>query len=214
MRNQAGQSLVESLIAITIIVVGVISLIALLMQARVSGDISKYEGIAMQLGSEAIEGARYIRDSNWLAIENGDPTKEYYTDLRTNLATSVYYNSVYMWDPAAVSMGPPISLGFVTSHSGIDSVESRIYQDASGYYRQSNDPLEPAAEGWVETNMKRWVTTYPVCFDDSASDEYILNNDLEYCTDADPSDQEIGIQIVVHMQWEDRGNTYDRRKNL
>ncbi len=74
--SQRGQSLLETIMALGIIVIAVTATIGLLISTMKSGRTSTNRVIAANLAREAIEAARDIRDSNWLKIQANDA----YTD--------------------------------------------------------------------------------------------------------------------------------------
>lgn len=69
LRQNKGQSLIETLIAIGVIVVGLVGVMALVVGAIAAGRISKEVVTATNLGREGIEVVREIRDSNWMQEE-------------------------------------------------------------------------------------------------------------------------------------------------
>lgn len=74
--SEHGQSLLETIMALGIIVIAVTATIGLLISTMKSGRTSVNRVIAANLAREAIEAARDIRDTNWLKIQANDA----YTD--------------------------------------------------------------------------------------------------------------------------------------
>ena len=68
--NNAGISLIEIVVAITIITVGMIGVISLVVQNARAQYINKNVLIASGLAQEGLELARNIRDNNWLTPGN------------------------------------------------------------------------------------------------------------------------------------------------
>lgn len=205
MRKPSGQTLIESLVAITIIVVGIVSLISLLISSRLQSNITENEALAVELGSEPIEAARFVRDSNWLEIEDGGTTVNYYDGLRSG----TIYNGIYRWNRAVADPASAIAFRFISSSTGIDSDQAKVYQDIDGFYRQTQSATPPGS--WTSTNFRRWITLYPICYTKGSTPfggtQYIIENDGDAC---DPADVEVGVQVISHMQWLSRGQNHDR----
>lgn len=195
LNNTSGQTVLEAIIAISIIVIGIISLIALLTTS-ISGSQSSFnESIAMHLGREAAEGARYIRDSNWLKMEDGQAV------LYSNgLRSGTDYTAAYIW--AASQTNPDSAIQFNFTDATITDASGQVYTDLAGRYRQSAAPLGT----WTATQFRRWVTLYPICFDTSTGIETIITSDGSACPDL-----EIGIQVIAQVQWDDRGGAIQNR---
>lgn len=204
MRTPSGQSLIESLVAITIIVVGLVSLIGLLISSRTQSNITENEALAVELGSEALEAARFVRDSNWLEIEDGNTTVNFYDGLRSG----TNYNGIYRWNRALADPAAAITFQFISGSSGIESDAAKMYQDVDGFYRQTQ--ITPPS-AWTPTHFRRWVTTYPICYVRGATpfgaNDYLIENDGDACA---AGDVEVGVQVIVHMRWEAQGSTHDR----
>ncbi len=205
MLKPAGQSLIESLVAITIIVVGVVSLVGLLIGSRIQSNITKNEALAVQLGSEPLEAARFVRDSNWLEIEDGNTSVNYYDGLRSG----TNYNGIYRWNRALADPASAITFQFISSSTEIDSNQAKVYQDVNGFYRQTQSATPPGT--WTPTNFRRWVSMYPICYTKGTTpfggSEYLIENDGNAC---DPADVEVGVQVISHMRWQDKGENHDR----
>ncbi len=65
-----GESLIESLIAIAIIVTSLAGIMALFSDNMKTNQSTKNRIVAINLAREGIEAVRYIRDSNWLIYSN------------------------------------------------------------------------------------------------------------------------------------------------
>ncbi|KKW36714.1 MAG: hypothetical protein UY81_C0016G0009 [Candidatus Giovannonibacteria bacterium GW2011_GWA2_53_7] len=80
-RSQAGQSLIEAIIGVTILITGLVTTMALGLMTIRAGQVSQSRTIADNLAREGIEVIRNIRDTNWLIdidkinVENGDPLR-------------------------------------------------------------------------------------------------------------------------------------------
>lgn len=64
--KQSGQTLIETLVAIFVLVTGLISALSLAIYSYRSSDNTSKQVIAVALANEGIEGIKNYRDSNWL----------------------------------------------------------------------------------------------------------------------------------------------------
>lgn len=64
--NQRGETLIEVLLAIMILLIGVISVVKLFESVAINRQIIKERIIATNLAREALEATRNLRDTNWL----------------------------------------------------------------------------------------------------------------------------------------------------
>ncbi len=64
-RDNKGQSIIETLVAVAVIVVGLVGILALVVNALAAGKISKETVTATNLAREGIEVVRSVRDTNW-----------------------------------------------------------------------------------------------------------------------------------------------------
>jgi|SRR5579872_2109672 len=65
-KNQLGQTLIETLVAILILVVGLISALTLAISSFQSTDLASKQVVATALARQGVEAVKNIRDSNWL----------------------------------------------------------------------------------------------------------------------------------------------------
>ncbi|MBI2415652.1 MAG: prepilin-type N-terminal cleavage/methylation domain-containing protein [Candidatus Kerfeldbacteria bacterium] len=194
--NQAGQTLLESLIAIAIILIGLVSLIGLLISINRTTIDAIDQAKALVLAQEAVEAIHSMRDSNWLEREAG-----FDVDDSDGLRSGTNYTGVYVWDPTA----DPLSVAIIGG-TDINHPTAIVYQDANGYYRQNGSSPEPS---WTPTIFRRWLTLYPICLDTVTSVELIVSNNGTACSNytsgSGPPYQEIGFQVVSTVQWTKRG---------
>ena len=66
----SGQSLIELVVAISVILIGVVSTLVLSLTTIRGGKASEMQVVATNLAREGIEVVRQKRDSNWLEIES------------------------------------------------------------------------------------------------------------------------------------------------
>lgn len=195
-----GQTLLEALLAISVILIGVISLISLLIQMRITSAETINEAYATQLGREAIEAARYVRDSNWLKIENGENVT-FDTGLRH--ATAADYTAIYTWNPD--STDPDVALQFDFIPNDMSNNVTMVYSDDQGYWRQTTDA--DVVAGWQTTLFRRFVSFYPICFNTDTETERLLTADNQTCAS---NEGLVGIQVRVQVDWKNHGQISSR----
>lgn len=207
MRYPAGQTLIEVLLSITIIVVGMVSLVTALINTQATATASIEEAVAVQLGRETIEAARFIRDSNWLERENGLGTA-YDEGLDENVAASPGtedYTGVYLWNPPQTNLDSAVSFNFTADDSS--ATQTTVYQNTGGIYRQFSGA---SGSSFSPSLYSRYVTLYPICSSDGGVTEQLITADGTACATAFPGTTEIGRQIQVTVTWSSRGTSHSR----
>lgn len=198
MQRPAGQTLVEVLLALTIIIVGMVSLVSALINTQSSATASLEETVAVQLGREGIEAARFVRDSNWLERENGLGT-QFNAGLQSATEANDY-TGVYIWNVPQTDPGLAVAFDFAADVS--TATATTVYQNAAGLYRQFPSP--PGAT-WKATPYLRYVTLYPICSSDGASLPQFVTTDGTDCATAFPGTTQVGVQVMVTVTWTSRG---------
>lgn len=69
-KSQSGQSLLETIVAIFILVTALVSGLGLALYAVANSSNAKSQLVASNLARQGIEAVRMVRDSNWLAAED------------------------------------------------------------------------------------------------------------------------------------------------
>lgn len=200
--HQSGQTLLEVIIAIAIIAIGMMSLISLLINTQITGANTQDEFVVIELGREAIEAARFVRDSNWLAQENGQTTP-WNAGLR-DAVDPTDYTGIYVWTPAQTN--PALALAFnflpdVSTHAA-----TKVYRTPAGYYQQMVGAVPSIPpNNWTATPYSRFVTFYPICSSTLGVTESFVSVDGTVCATT-----QIGVQVVVTIQWSSRGTPHTR----
>lgn len=151
--NNKGQTLLEVMLAIGIMVFGVISIISLSITSSVMARRTSKELVATQLAREGVEAVHNIRDSNWLAIDDGEAvswnTNLYNTILPTDYTTVPVFNSTGaaggVWSINNWAVNNPTKICLNSSHIYIQ--------------RLNNNPCPP---GFTETPYRRLLTITPI----------------------------------------------------
>lgn len=139
-KNQKGQGLLETIVATTIVVVGLTGIISLAGYNLIATNISSEQIVAVNLAREGIEVVRALRDSNWL-----DKTANWYDGFddssSDHTAIPVFDTATNSW---TIDYGP----------DSLSNENTRIYIDANGVYSQSSG---------TATNFKRLLTINKIC---------------------------------------------------
>jgi len=121
-KQQQGQSLLEMVFAIGVLLIVVAGILALAIANIIGQKESESQILANNLAREAIEVARNIRDSNWLAGNQWDAGL---TDAASNIAIVNYHSQALQFDPTEEEKQLFISAVRVYSHD--DSGEPSIF---------------------------------------------------------------------------------------
>ncbi len=203
MQQRIGQTLIEVLLAITVIVIGIVSLVSALISIQASASNSLAEAVAMQLGREAIEAARFVRDSNWLERENGLGSQ--FTDGLNSSTEANDYTAVYTWNPSQTDPNLAVMFDFTADSS--TATQTKVYRNLAGLYRQFSST--PGAS-WQATSYSRYVTLYPICSSDGGITEQVVTADTLDCSSEYAGTTQIGVQVEVTIQWSSRNDNHTR----
>ena len=188
--NKKGQTLVEAIGAIAVILVGVITTVALFVSSINALTIASLKSQAKQLAVEQVEAARWLRDSNWLHEEAGEtdfdsfeyvPDNDYgFLVTRPDSGDPTEHYEFY-YRPSINSTCSPFSGDHPCKEVAIR--EGFFYQNFYGNYSLYTPAPNP-------TIFNRWVEFYRICEDD-------LPRTL---SGACPVEQ-IGVQVLSKVQF-------------
>ena len=195
MQLRPGQTLIEVLLSLAIIVVGILSLTSALINAQVTAAASTEAAVAVQLAREPIEAARFIRDSNWLERENGAGTD--FNDRLSSSTEANDYTATYQWNAQLANLDNAVRFNFDADDSS-DS-DTAIYRGPAGLFRH---PPTTSLPGFDITIYSRYVTLFPICSSDGGLTETVLTGDGQDCG----VDTQIGIQVVSLVMWSSRNS--------
>jgi type II secretory pathway pseudopilin PulG len=123
-RHESGQTLIETLIAVFILVTAVLSAIGVVIHALGTSSVSRNQIIALNLAREGIDVIRSMRDSNWMAADLSLDTTD---DLQTCGDPQL---QSYLICYKQTFAGPSFNL----ADSGIDTRKYRIDFDPNNPY--------------------------------------------------------------------------------
>ncbi|MBI4139157.1 type II secretion system protein [Candidatus Uhrbacteria bacterium] len=187
MKRLNGQTLLELLIATAVIGSGLFAATTIVFSNLQLSDRDADEVVAVNLAREAIEQAKQLRDSNWLA---GVP-------FDTGMVNALDdYSATPFWD------GAPgvneISFDFAANDVSVETAKVRISQDPDtpGFYTQAD-------RGAPETPWRRIVIFHPIC---DALGGFTYKEDGQTCG----ADQKVGVRVEARVQWQRKGKTFNR----
>lgn len=184
-RAKSGQTLLEVLIAITVIAVGLMAIIGLSIGNATAAEESANRTLAANLAREAIEIVKQQRDTNWLSNKN-------FSEL-----FDANYNKAYI----KLDAGDPtqVKWDIIFGNWTLDSNETLIswVEQANGatYYNQSG--------GGQPTKFHRLLTIQALCQPVASRGvdfAYTVSNNV-----ACPANNNlIGAQVTVEVKWSRR----------
>lgn len=176
-----GFTVLETLIALTVVAVGVVGTLTLSSQTVMGSRSSQHEVVASNLAREGIEVARALRDSNWLGIEAGELTDDKWDNGL--YATGNDYTA------RAVFGGREWSLDYQFGDIVACRENCRLYLDEmTGIY--SHD-----ASG-TKTVYRRGLTTKPICDDHTVVNITCPGGKIK-----------VGVQVLSTVEWEEQNHT-------
>ena len=171
---QQGQTLVELVVAISIILIGVVSALVLTTATIRGGKESGMQVSAANLAREGVEVVRQKRDSNWLKVEsNALPFSQWDDGLKNEK------------DYTAIAEFDVSTLEWTLDYNAVTSIEddSCLLYFQDGIY--SHDDTGDASPFY------RLIQTNELC----------SNEDIKASSEACDSGEKIGIQVLSEVRW-------------
>ncbi|MBU0613035.1 hypothetical protein KKB10_03375 [Patescibacteria group bacterium] len=193
LKNNKGQNLIELVVAISIILIGVVSTLVLTMATIRGGKASEMQTIASNLAREGIEAAKQQRYNNWLRIESNDLSfidwddGLYSIDNSSNIARADF-------NPAS---SPNWEINFAVDASASDiciSNEECLLYFQNGIYSHNSSG--------VPSSFYRVITINPICIKSGIE---IIRTDSAQCIISD-GEEKIGLQVISDVRWRIRNS--------
>lgn len=169
--QQRGFTLLETVIAIGIILFGLLSMLLLSTVTLFSGKSTSEEFIAANFAQEGIEAVRSIRDSNWLAYDT-DSTTSWQSGLtNTQTGQEKDYSAILLSGQHPADHRLDFTTNDFTqmcdSTTGSDYECAAIWYDSQNHqYFQTNDPSFNSSQ-YSKTAFSRIIQLYPLCYAES-----------------------------------------------
>lgn len=178
---QIGQSLIEMVIAIAIILTGLIGAVALTISNLTGVGEAGTRVVASNLAREGIDVVRNIRDTNWLKNLDWDNGLYSGSDFT---AIAVFNPTTYEW-----------SLNF--NPNSVSDSAAKLYRQNNNLYIQDINPSEG-----VQTLYSRLITLHPICFNSLTKIETISGGPCG------AEEIKIGIKVKVEVAWTESGRSH------
>lgn len=180
-KNQFGQGLLETTIALGVIITGIVGMLTLTISNQSASVESSDRLLATNLAREGVEIIRNIRDSNWLPRGVWDQ----------GLESGADYTAAPLFDKAANTW----ALDFTANDINHD--HARLWR-AGGVYFQS---AQAAPAGASLTSYRRLLQLDEICQDKS-----VMTSGGQCNPAINPK---IGIKVQTKVQWEAKGSTHE-----
>jgi type II secretory pathway pseudopilin PulG len=183
--NEKGQGLIEMLVAISIILAAIVGGLSLMISSYNAGRQSLHRTVAANLGREAIEICKNLRNTAWI---NSQPFRDWFTNA------SLDYSAVPVYDDATGRW----TLNFLPDDISDNGARVWIYTsgDLAGLMNNA-EFFTPE-----ETTYRRMIFFNPICYDEFGATEYTIGDG----SDCDP-DETIGVKITAQLSWVEQGKT-------
>lgn len=190
--RQAGFTLLEMLLALSVLSVGVMAAFTLSTANLNTVKANGQRILAANLAREGVEVIRNIRDSNWLKIQaNADCGGTLCTwDQNLDQGTStIAYDKI--------DLGTNIPAGKTIEDCFADTTCMILEKNDTGYhiYTESGDP----------TNMARIIILKAICQDSDDTGDLEISSDL---TCGAIYEEKIGLQVTSQVYWHDFSKTH------
>ena len=182
LHNKKGQTLLELIVALSILIVALVATIVLIVSSINAGKQDRNKLIATSLAREGIETVRNIRDSNWL-----DPAV---VDWDDGLLTGANNYAIPIIDGTS-----PTSLYFTVA--GFSDANTEI-KSSNNFFIQGN------SLSGGRTSFYRMIYISSICHNDSDTESIatdINNNDACGAGDHIGFSNKVGIRVVVEVRW-------------
>lgn len=194
--DRSGQAMLEMVVAISVILVGVVSTLTLTIATISGGKISKMQVTASNLAREGIEIVRNLRDQNALKIEANELD---YTLWQDGLWDSITH-------AAKASATGDWSLEFInkTLAQCTANDDCRLYLSDNNFYSHTKTGNQP-------TPYWRLVLLHPICLnpnDGTYNNEEILESGNDCKAKYGNDYSQVGIQIKSQVQWKEKGRVH------
>lgn len=200
--RQAGQTMVELLVAGGIITTSVLSTLGLVLATTRSSAVSKTGILASNFAREGVEIVRSIRDGNWLKIDSGLIAS---SSWNQNLASGTDYSAIPHFNPVAGTW----QLRF--SGVGVGSLGASptlVYRHpTSGLYSQWENPATVAANlpGFQGTQYWRVIRLQPICWNLSVAQPENTESMASQGSTCPAPKIQVGVEVVSYVRWKEHG---------
>jgi len=183
---RSGQGLLETIVAMGLLITGVVSLLVVVVSSSVSRSLAETQTAATNLAREGVEVVRNMRDTNWIAGNAFDAGM---------VGAGFDYTFIAKFDATANAW----SLISVPPSSPLGNDLTKLYQYAAGgnmglFVEDTTPP-----PGTVESVYRRVVVADPIC----ANGTIVTSG-----SDCSSNGGKVGVRVAATVQWNERGRTH------
>jgi Tfp pilus assembly protein PilV len=182
LKSEKGQSLVEMIVAISIILTGLVGALSLTISNLKGVDEAGTRVVASNLAKEGVEVARNFRDANWL--------KNLVWDSGLFLGND--FTAIAVFNPATNKWN------FDFTPNAVSDPAAKLYRSSENLYLQ--DAAPPAG---TATLYSRIITLDPICFNAATETETITGNPCG------GGEEKTGIRVRSEVRWTISGRPRD-----
>jgi Tfp pilus assembly protein PilV len=196
-RAPVGQTLLEAIVAITVLMIISIALAQLTVQALSIQRLVRERTVAVGLAAEAVEWARSIRDSNWLRNNPAVPWD-------SGLSSGTDYIATIGWDSAQRRFASTFSS---LDAADIGTADSLLYRTVcAGSPGCVSDAYTGDPTGNTPTIFHRLVYLWPICMNlagtlaEQAATESDISLEGQVCI---APKTKVGVAVRADVQYRD-----------
>lgn len=205
--NNKGQGLVETTLAIGVILIGLGAIMVLTIQNVGANALSSQRIVALNLVREGVDAVRAIRDSNWLKAGNSDSSANWFDGL---VPTGIYEGARLLVTPPSGNLPLNLRLEFSPPNASANDRTSadtfyRVYRDTSamGADKYLWQQLDSPGGDLAYTGYNRMIYIDPVCRTSAASPAVVYDDSVD-CKEV--NEEKVGIRVTIEVSWVPAGS--------
>jgi hypothetical protein len=184
-KYRVGLGLLETVVGMTLLVVGIVSLMSMVMASARGRNANEMETVAANLAREGLEAVVWRRNDNWINDRDFDDGLEL-------ILVDPDYTFVPVFDATTNTWTMLNDLSHFTIDKFRDNA-ARLYRYPSGLMVQAQ--TQPS--GTVSSPYSRLVTADPICFD-GATETIVTSGSV-----CGSGTAKIGMRVTSAVRWID-----------
>ncbi|MBI5037301.1 MAG: type II secretion system protein [Candidatus Kerfeldbacteria bacterium] len=212
-KNQSGQTLLELIFALGIMITALTATIVLIVSSINASRESRQKLVATSLAREGIELARGIRDSNWVTVQYGICTDSGSGVTNEGLpCTSDSFCGAgtcahEVWDAGLTGASPAIPVITGSSPYAFDFSVAAFTDQTARIYLNNNFYRQGAGVTGNPTEYHRLVYLNPICHDAGGAERIVDKFDNYTCGQGGSPvaayPETVGYRIISEVRWPD-----------
>lgn len=183
LRHRSGQTLLEGIIAISVVAIGIMGVVGLAISNQVSAQSIGDRAVATALAREGLEAAKHIRDSNWLAGRS----------FSVGLLDGATMYAVPDADIGSTGIAVALAFGDYSDFSGDDTRVTWLVE--VGRYGQLRE------DGGTPTKFRRRLELVALCSSDGSITLGLNQGLVSNGATCSGQDKLVGARVLSHVQW-------------